>query len=153
FSLKLNGERKNYKYQYSISDKKCQLDEVEKIQTFNFSIPTIKSNLKPVDYFYAIKHGDIVTGEKGNEYGIVVEIETPTRIKNLAGIVKSLLDGIVSSFHCQDNISQDLLTLITKSSSQMSKTKIDDLFKASEFTFLGNTKLVYPYRNGYKWNP
>jgi hypothetical protein len=83
-----------------------------------------------------------------------IKIRSPQGQKvNLSGVIKQLLDGIISAFHEQDGLLDPvaikrLVALLGKNSRE-----IEDLLYDSESAVLGKRKSIHPFRKGIQWNP
>jgi hypothetical protein len=156
FSLKESDkwQREKYKYVYGLEEKEHSREISDPVMEFCFTIDKMASNKKPLDYWYAFKNGKIklIDFVKPKKFGLYIGIKAPQKYPNLTGLIKPLLDGIISAFHYQNPIEPGAISFIAE------KLKIENeelvmLFDQHDYEFLGERNLVSCYRNGIKWNP
>lgn len=117
--------------------------------------------VKPHDIWYTMKSGFINAyphkPESLNQtyYGISIKVMAPLSTKiNLAGVLKPLLDGIISSFHSHIDIKRDV-NVFKRLATRLKKDEFEIKNKLSETknAVLGSRCLLHPFGKGIQWNP
>ena len=121
----------------------------------------LTSSTKPHTVWYLMKRSTLKLGSKESSlsgpagyYGISIQIGVPGEVKpNLAGIIKPLLDGTISAFHC--HVGQDAPVVSQRIASRLGRDEgvIRSLLADLQGAVLGERRLVYPYGEGVQWNP
>jgi hypothetical protein len=87
-------------------------------------------------------------------YGLEIEVQVPIVARfGLAGRMKSLLDGLISAFHCYDGVRLDEVCSRLGSLLSQDPEHIKRLLIAQDHACLGPRQLVWPYRTSVQWNP
>ncbi len=156
FSLIYDSNIRSNKYTYSyelISETTTQ-EIKDIILEYSFEMDKIASDMKPLDYWHALNQGDIKISKLMNpkEFGLSLVIEVSEKHHNITSLFKPMIDGLISAFHYQNSVDQDVLDYITKKKYINNDIVLSQL-RQQNFTFLGERKLISSYRNGIKWNP
>ena len=149
-----NIESGIYKYEYNLSKEKSSVLYREPCLNFCFEMNRLTSSLKPLEYWFAVKHGVInqISNRQIGKFHIVLLIECPTKYHNLASLMKPMLDGIISAFHFETSPERKAIEYIAEQK-HISELDVVKLLEESEYSLLGGRSLVSPFRNGIKWNP
>lgn len=121
------------------------------------SCPTLRGEIKPHSFWYAIKNGAVeVCGklEVPRYIGLELKISAPkgTRI-NLAAAIKPLLDGIISGFHSHDgSYNSSVIGRVAQSLGE-EESDIEEMLMDKSINVLGKRKLLHPFGKGIQWNP
>lgn len=123
---------------------------------FTFNLPSLVTSNKAGDYWLALHQGRIDIKQKNlilnGDFGLFIEIESNKDIYNIASIMKSLLDGIISGFHRENDIDSNVVTYLSNRYCKTEKSIIAYLRNES-YTVLDERNLVSVFRNGIKWKP
>lgn len=149
-----DGQEKKYKYFYGLCDEKSSSAESATMVEFSFCIDKMTSDMKPLDYWHAFKQGEIKLIDSVNpkEFGLFVNIIAPQKNRNLSGIIKPLLDGIIAAFHYQNLVDQKVLVSMAEKL-QIDRELVLQELSCHGYEILGERHLVSSYRKGIKWNP
>jgi hypothetical protein len=121
--------------------------------------PPLRSDIKPHHIWHSIKKGSVKTSLAPysfdtNYYGISVEINAPNNIKlNLAGIIKPLLDGIISAFHSHEGKYRIDVSELLADKLRTDKVEIQNMLSDVQNAVLGSRNLIHPFGKGIQWNP
>lgn len=150
----LNSQSKKYTYTYELTSEATTEEINDTILEFCFEMDKITSDLKPLDYWHALNQGDIKISKLVNpkEFGLTIVIEIPEKHRNITSLFKPMIDGLISAFHYQNSVDQDILNYITKKKDISDDVVLSQL-SHKDYTFLGERNLISSYRNGIKWNP
>ncbi|UCH37178.1 MAG: hypothetical protein JSV76_05710 [Candidatus Bathyarchaeota archaeon] len=118
---------------------------------------SVRSNVKPQVFWFAIKTGTITIVNRPNEppsnISINVRLTIPRRvIFNLVSSVKPLIDGILSAFHKHEKIDQYKENIIASGLQTDAKTVRAFLLNEDE-AILGQRNLLYKRGSSVQWNP
>jgi len=118
----------------------------------------LKGEIKPHSIWYQFKKGyksgPVGEFQYSSYYGIYLIINAPYKTKlNTAGIIKPLLDGIISAFH--NHVFEIDETVIERLSIKLNEKKdvISNMLLDKEIAVLGPRNLIHPFRQGVQWNP
>ena len=119
--------------------------------------PVVRSNLKPPEVWQAMKQGGIrpAQGTKTpTHYGVEIVIQSPrTAAVNLAGVVKPLLDGVLSAFHLHDGSNMAEVTRRVSTALGESEQAVAKMLGDAADAVLGKTCLVRVRSSGVQWCP
>lgn len=107
--------------------------------------------------WYALRTSPSLRVQEGAEathLGLDVEVGRPDDDRRaLLGLVKALVDGLVSALHAHDG--QDLDTVTERLSSRLGveAAALAVLLLDDRLAVLGTRRLLWPYRNFVQWNP
>lgn len=148
-----NGYGKNYIYSYILSSELSAKSIHRPIIRFSFELDKLSYGLKPVDYWLAFHNGDIQISTILNplEFGLSITLEVPVK-QNIVALMKSLVDGIISTLHFQRSVDQIALNVIS-AKKNIKRDFLQRLFNKKDYSVLGERKVVSSYRSGIKWNP
>ncbi len=149
-----NSLSNKYTYSYELISEATTEEINNTILEFSFEIDKMISDMKPLDYWHALKQGDIKISKLMNpkEFGLSIVIEIPEKHRNITSLFKPMIDGLISAFHYQNSVDQDVLNNITKMK-HISDDAVLSQLSRKDYTFLGERNLISSYRNGIKWNP
>jgi len=123
---------------------------------FTFNLPSLVTSNKAGDFWLAIHQGRIDIKQKNlilnDDFGLFIEIESNKDIYSIASIMKSLLDGIISGFHRENDIDYNVVNYLSDRYSITDKSIIAYLRNES-YAVLGDRNLVSVFRNAIKWDP
>lgn len=87
-------------------------------------------------------------------FGVRIAIRGPEAgASRLVDLVKPLLDGVVSAYHCHDGSAmQDILMRLDRLGLGPANELGQDLLD-SRWNLLGSRRLLWPFRDGVQWNP
>lgn len=140
FSLEdeMHGSKMEYRYLYELMNQSYIMEHPNCILEFNFEMKKVTGNLKPLDYWQGLNSGEVRIFNilKPREFGMDIQIELPEKNKNIVGIIKPLLDGIVSAFHYQEEVDSQVIAYLIQ------KMNVDEEFLKAQlskkkYTFLG----------------
>lgn len=148
-------------YSYKAVDLNTPFEFWKKGQTLcswsNINCSIIKSNTKLDTYWYALKSGKFdLTGitVPFDVFGLDLRINVPTWTNiNVAGIIKPLLDGIVSAFHVHDGSDITFLSKCVAGRTGKDQRNIADLLVDPRLAILGRRKLLHRWGDSIQWNP
>ncbi len=156
FSLEYdsNSPSNKYTYSYELTSKVTSEEINDVILEFSFELDKMTSDMKPLDYWHALNQGHIKISKlmNPNEFGLSIVIETPEKHRNITSLLKPLIDGLISAFHYQNSVNQEILDYIAKKK-YISEDVVLSQLRGKDYTFLGERNLVSMYRDGIKWNP
>jgi hypothetical protein len=117
-----------------------------------------RANLKPHEYWWATKRGTVSCTGKINEFTapfkMAATITGPTAIKNCAAALKPLFDGIISGFHYDSTIRpSDTVSKLIATQLGVTPNQVAMFLCEPANCFLGQRKVVAPFRGFIKWNP
>jgi len=149
-----NGRSNKYTYSYELTSEATTEEINDTILEFSFEMDKMTSEMKPLDYWHALNQGDIKISKLMNpkEFGLSIVIEIPEKHRNITSLFKPMIDGLISAFHYQNSVNQDVLNYITKKK-HISDDVVLSQLSHKDYTFLGERNLISSYRNGIKWNP
>ncbi|MEL7658776.1 MAG: hypothetical protein AAGU75_23030, partial [Bacillota bacterium] len=73
----------------------------------------------------------------------------PGKHRNITSLFKPMIDGLISPFHYQNSVDQDVLNYITKKK-HISDDVVLSQLSHKDYTNLGERNLISIYRNGIK---
>ena len=156
FELKYDAQSDLYEYFYGLFEETPLLfDNSKLLLTLETLIPHITSSCKPIDYWHLINQANVeqVNNYKINDnFSIDIELGLKQRHPNIVSLIKPMIDGIISSFHFQIDVSESVLNIVSRKL-DITNDKAKEMFSEKPFSILGERKLVSLYRNGIKWNP
>ncbi len=118
FSLESDSSNQSnkYRYSYELISQENTAETNNTILEFSFDMDRPRSGMKPIDYLHAFHQDDIKISNLLNtkEFGLLIVFDFPEAYRNITGIIRPLLDGLVSSFHYQNSEDQVLLNYIEK---------------------------------------
>lgn len=119
--------------------------------------PSLRGELKPHSFWFAIKNGKIEVVKKLENpiyIGLSLKINAPrgTNI-NVAGIIKPLLDGIISGFHSHNGSDNSVVTERIAHSLGLEALAVEKMLMDSSINLLGMRNLLHPFGKGIQWNP
>ncbi|WDL98481.1 hypothetical protein [Alicyclobacillus sp. ALC3] len=95
-----------------------------------------------------------IVREWNGTFGLELTLSVPKgAVLNTAGLVKPLLDGIVSSFHTHDGSHLSDVTNRLGSLTGLSSEYIETLLMDSDKAVFGRKRLIYPRGHGVQWAP
>lgn len=149
-----NSQSNKYTYSYELTSEASTEEIKDIILEFSFEMDKMTSDLKPLDYWHALNQGDIKISKLMNpkEFGLSIVIEIAEEHRNITSLFKPMIDGLISAFHYQNSVDQDVLNYITKKK-HISDGVVLSQLSHKDYTFLGERNLISSYRNGIKWNP
>lgn len=147
------GSRFGHHHRYSFVDTPLKPTGPGNI-TFSFPLPSICSTTKVHDVWMrateaaAIPHQKLIAGR----YSIHIELGVVKAITNVAGVLKQLLDGIVSSLHYDEVPSY---TAIQRLSNHCKWTEQEIMKRicTPPNPILGNRRVLNEYQKFVKWDP
>jgi hypothetical protein len=120
-------------------------------------IPSLKNENKPHAFWNAMKTGmvEVLAQYDGTSLlGLDLKIKSPKDQKvNLAAAIKSLVDGIISSFHMQDGLPDSKATVRLAELLNNTPEAITEMLCNTRLAVLGKRKLIHPFMDGIQWNP
>lgn len=119
----------------------------------------LKGELKPHQFWYAIKSSldqvyNFPEQLPCNYYGISIGINAPVGTNiNLAGIIKPLVDGIISAFHY--HLGPDITEVAGRVARKLNTEEnvAFHMLHNQEKAILGARNLIHPFKQGFQWNP
>lgn len=121
-------------------------------------IPSLKGELKPHTFWYAMKKAGIANHTDQcipiRDIGLSLRIQAPKNNSvNLAAVMKPLIDGVISSMHWESQIpSTHVLNYLSMVLNEPSE-RIAELLSRPKGAVLGPRPLVHPFQRGIQWNP
>lgn len=117
----------------------------------------LRGEHKPLAFWHAMKKGTIEILKKlegPGQLGIELRINAPigTRI-NLAGVIKPLLDGIISGLHSHDGTHNSIVVEQVARSIGEDEPTVKQLLMDRTTEVLGVRNLLHPFGEGIQWNP
>ena len=126
------------------------------VSNFDFKMAALKTRNRVSDYWFSMHSGAISLNHHHqnsiNNFGLYIELETSKINFNIVGIMKSLVDGIISGYHIENN-SDTIAEERISNMLDIEKKKITKLLLNADYGVLGKRNLVSSYRNSVKWNP
>lgn len=121
------------------------------------SLIPLRADTKPATIWQQLKNGYLKSLQPSGQYlklGIKLKLSVPDRASfKLFAVLKPLIDGTVAAFHSHDGSeiqeASERLSVVIK----VKQSVIQGLLMDKNHAVLGQTRLVYPYRNGVMWNP
>lgn len=93
-------------------------------------------------------------GGEGAHLGLDVEIGRPVSDQRaLLGLIKVLVDWLVSALHAHDGRDVDVVTERLGSRIGVEASVLSDLLLDDQLAVLGTRRLLWPYRQFVQWNP
>ena len=119
--------------------------------------PILQGEKKPHTYWYTL-HGDRIkvygSSRNSDSIGIRVVLHAPSGASvNIAGSMKSMLDGLISGFHTHDGSSLEYVSDKLADYLRCDSHEIKERLSDDSLNVLGKRSLVGPFRDGIKWNP
>jgi len=148
----------NHKVEYQIVNKRQKLlvESEQRISNFDFQIPALNTKNRVSDYWFSMHSGTISLNHHNqnsiSNFGLYIELETSKINFNIVGIMKSLVDGIISGYHIENN-SDTIAEERISNMLDIEKKIITTLLLNADYGVLGKRNLVSSYRNSVKWNP
>ena len=103
FSLESDSSNQSnkYRYSYELISQENTAETNNTILEFSFDMDRPRSGMKPIDYLHAFHQDDIKISNLLNtkEFGLLIVFDFPEAYRNITGIIRPLLDGLVSYFH------------------------------------------------------
>ena len=119
--------------------------------------PVFKSESKPHVFWSAMKNGGVEITNRIAEpqfFGLNVRINAPSGgFVNITGVLKPLLDGIISAFHSHDGKNLAELAERLAAVSLQDPLTIEGLLMERRLDCLGVRRLLHPFMKGVQWNP
>ncbi len=120
---------------------------------FSFSLESMSSTTKPHEVWWAAGNTSmssclIVRGC----FEIRIRLACPAPPKNVASLVKPLVDGVISALHSQSVVSDGVLDRL-EAATGWPKNEIRKRLIAPQAPVLGEREVVTTYRSFVKWNP
>lgn len=123
----------------------------------NVVCPALKSELKPHVFWSAMKNGSVVIANRLAEpkfFGLNLRVNVPQgTLLNIAGVMKPLLDGIISAFHSHDGNNLAELAQRLAALSSQDQLDIEGMLTDRTLNCLGVRRLLHPFMRGVQWNP
>ncbi len=96
-----------------------------------------------------------VTGTQLTEHlGLDLTIHRPSLGRPaLLGLIKVLVDGIVSAFHVHDGQAVDVVAGRLSGRLGISRERLVEALVSNPRAVLGARRLLWPYRDNVQWNP
>lgn len=125
----------------------------ESVTAFSFSIPRISSSTRAHDVWWHATEAKASSYKPiSGRFALHVELIINSPIKNVAAILKSLLDGIVSAMHtCPNpsNVAVERLAIYKKWNAEEVYRKL----QKPPNPILGHRRVIDVYREFVKWDP
>lgn len=124
---------------------------------FEVPMPSLAETTKPSAVWYALRRAEIDTYAPlapGRPYGLRLLLELPSGTPAApAGLVKPLLDGVISALHRHDGsalaeLSRRVATQLHASAEQVAAMLVDE-----SNVILGSRRLLWARAAGVQWNP
>ncbi len=119
--------------------------------------PAVHSDLKVAEVWQAMKQGCIRPAQDTKtptHYGVEIVIQSPrTAAVNLAGVVKPLMDGVLSAFHLHDGSNMAEVTIRVATALGTSEQAVAKMLGDEADAVLGETCLVRIRGSGVQWCP
>lgn len=147
------SQSNKYIYSYELIAEATTEEISDTILEFSFEMD-MTSDMKPLDYWHAINQGNVIISKLINpkEFGLSIVIEIPEKHRNITSLFKPMIDGLISAFHYQNSVDQDVLNHIAEKK-HISDEVVLSQFSNKDYTFLGERSVISSYRDGIKWNP
>lgn len=146
------GESFAYHHRYEIVELPSVEPNSERLR-FGFPLRSFSSNSKPHEIWYAAHENNLKSDLViGGPFEMTVTLHGPNPVKNLASVIKPLLDGIISSFHTESKIDDHAVHRLAEKTSWNPDDIALRLLNPAR-PLLGKRNLLSSYRNFVKWNP
>ncbi len=88
------------------------------------------------------------------QFGLSITVTVPNTSKaTLAPLIKPIIDGVVSAFHVYRGAEIERISQWLGAELSQAPNEIADLLQQPDQAVLGGRRVVYPFRNFYKWDP
>ncbi len=88
------------------------------------------------------------------QFGLSIVVTIPDTITaTLASLIKPIIDGVVSAFHMYRGPEIGRISQWLEVEPGQTPDAIANLLQQPEQAVLGERRLLYSFRNGFKWNP
>ncbi|MCF8567817.1 hypothetical protein LLE49_24150 [Alicyclobacillus tolerans] len=154
----LDGDAGHY-YRYEVTPTATLplANDNETIARWNSTAcPPLTQSAKPHVLWGLLRQQDATTIEMewSGTFGLELTLSVPRgAVVNVAGLVKPLLDGIVSAFHAHDGSYLSDVTNRLSSLAGLSSAYIETLLMESDKAVFGRKRLIYPHGHGVQWAP
>lgn len=132
----------------------------ETLVRWNAQIPkwSLTSSLKASEIWYRMKRGSIEVVKKPHkvpaQFGVGMTIHAPRYIvRNLAALLKPLLDGAVAAFHQHDGTMQREVADRLAHALEVPYAEVVHYLNESTYAVLGRRRLLWPWGDSIQWNP
>jgi len=119
--------------------------------------PVVRSDLKPAEVWQGMKQGGISPARGTTtppQYGVEIILQSPQTVAvNLAGVVKPLMDGVLSAFHLHDGSNMAEVTRRVSKALGTSGQAVAKMLGDEAGAVLGETCLVRIRSSGVQWCP
>ena len=122
----------------------------------DISLPKLTSNMKPHEYWKAIKESNVSIANEiyYGFFGIDIEIEVQERSNfNLVSVVKPMLDGIIAGFHAHQGEELGVVSERLAQAMSLDAQYIANLLMDKSRAVLGMRNLLHPHLHNVQWNP
>ena len=121
--------------------------------SLDFTIPRLSSSTKPHEIWWlASTAGNTSCQEFFSPFEMRVIIHSPSPFHNLASVIKPLLDGVISAFHCDETPNDDAVNRLAEKTGWPVANILHRL-RSPRTPVLGPRRLLDAYRDFIKWNP
>ncbi|MBK7648432.1 MAG: hypothetical protein IPJ12_15090 [Betaproteobacteria bacterium] len=147
-----NGSRYSHHHQYSFINAPSQPSGKDSF-TFAFPLLAINSSTSVHHVWWrateaaAVPHQPII-----GRFAIHIELRVVEAITNVAGVLKKLLDGIISSMHFDAAPSQLAIQRLS-AHCKWSQAEIEKRLCSPPNPILGKRRVIYEYQQFVKWDP
>jgi|GEM_PF-601742 len=153
----LDGEAAHfYRYETTASMGISSAENATIAKWISVVCPPLTQSTKPHVIWSLLRQHDATTTtrEWTGAFGLNLTLSIPSGTSiNAAGLMKPLLDGIVSAFHAHDGSHlSDVANQLSRLTG-LSSEYIETLLMESDRAVLGRTRLIYPRGTGIQWAP
>ncbi|MCF8567814.1 hypothetical protein LLE49_24135 [Alicyclobacillus tolerans] len=154
----LNGEAAHfYRYKATPTPTLSLTDDNDTIAKWpSTACPPLTQSTKPHVLWGLLRQQDATTivKEWSGTFGLELTLSVPRdAVINTVGLVKPLLDGIVSAFHTHDGSRLSDVANRLSSMTGLPPARIESLLMESDKAVFGRTRLIYPHGQGVQWAP
>lgn len=125
------------------------------LATASAHLPHLTSTTKPASVWLAAARGlrspASLDAAVPPPFILDVQVAAPA-LASITTVVKPLLDGLISAFHCHEGSDLPMMIPRIASSTGADQAEVASLLTAAKAA-LGRRRLVWPWRDGVQWNP
>lgn len=156
FELKHDPQLDEYEYFYGLlGQTPFSFEKGDLLTSFETELTKITSSLKPLDYWFLIKQGNFEQVANRlwiDDFALDIELGLTKYHDNLVALIKPMIDGVISSLHCQNNLPEHVVKTLSRTLA-LTEKQVSEMFSEKPYCILGERNLVSEYRKGIKWNP
>ncbi len=124
----------------------------------NVEIPRLSGKITETNTWYSLRSRPMKTFHMPEHpltrFGLSITVTLPvTATTTLAHLMKPIIDGVVSAFHAYRGAEMEQVSQWLGAELGQAPSEIVDLLQKPDQAVLGGRRVVYPFRNAYKWDP